>query len=83
MAVSDACLQVPHPQLLADVLSELRQKADLTTVRIVAPRVACGLAVRRELERAGVSPGRLESVTRPAEYYVQFEVAVWKGARCN
>jgi hypothetical protein len=82
--ISRACgPSAPLAVTFAEVARELREKPDLTTLRVIAPAADCARAVREALELEGQATGRIESAVVPGERYVQFEVAVWKGVSCK
>lgn len=56
---------------------------DLDVLRIVGPSKLCANAVRAYLEASGFASTRIETRIDPGRSFVSFEVAAWKGARCQ
>ncbi len=77
-----ACGESAALSLLVDVAAQLRRKAALSKVRVLAPSASCGAAVQSELERLGAPEGRAELAVRSGARFVRYEVAVWHDTTC-
>ena len=82
-ATRAACGGAVVDAVLFDVAGQLRGKAALSRVLVVAPAAACGAAVQEELVALGAPAGRTEIAVREGVRYVHYDVAAWNGARCE